>query len=87
MKRQFIFLFITVSYALNGWTPELRARHPALIRQRKPWERSPGPRIVWLIFSYKLSASHDGVIDRFYNPSDVRAIGRCVRFYLSAGSE
>lgn len=29
---------------MNGWTPERRARAAALIRSRKPWERSTGPR-------------------------------------------
>lgn len=28
----------------SGWTPERRARHGALIRSKKPWLRSTGPR-------------------------------------------
>ena len=28
----------------NGWTPERRARHAALIRTWRPWEKSTGPR-------------------------------------------
>ena len=27
----------------NGWTPERRARQAALIRTRRPWDRSTGP--------------------------------------------
>jgi hypothetical protein len=28
----------------NGWTPERRARHAALIRTWKPWASATGPR-------------------------------------------
>lgn len=28
----------------NGWTPERKAAAAALIRERKPWNRSTGPR-------------------------------------------
>lgn len=30
--------------AMNGWTPERRARQALLIRQGQPWKRSTGPR-------------------------------------------
>ena len=29
---------------MNGWTPERRARHSALIRNWRPWEHSTGPK-------------------------------------------
>lgn len=28
----------------NGWTPERRAWYAVLIRQRRPWEQSTGPK-------------------------------------------
>jgi hypothetical protein len=67
---------------ITQWTPEQRAEQAAIIRQRRPWEKSTGPRTVAGKMKASMNATKHGTRSR-----GAQALREAVRSTLAHASQ